>query len=176
MPGLRADYPWHARCLPAAHAAHRRGAGVAHPHPTKQDCSSGCAHAPSGKRVGGGQAWPTRGPPMAYLWPRRRTGLGWAPPRRDVLTGGKIFGENMAGKLSQTSMADKGFILCWLANNNNYIKNSPLSQNCLFLIDFNKIGIIVMRRFFSFIIRSVIILNQGYNIFLLIRKMITNKL
>ena len=66
MPGLCADYAWHARCLPASHAAHR----------------------------------PTRGPPMAQAWPRRRTGLVWAPPRRDVLTGGKIFGENMARKLS----------------------------------------------------------------------------
>ena len=43
MPGLRADYPWHARCLPGAHAAHTRRAVVAHPHPTKQDCSSGWA-------------------------------------------------------------------------------------------------------------------------------------
>ena len=54
--GLRADYTRHARCVPASHAAHRRRAGVAHTHTTKQDCSSGCAHAPSGKRVGGGQA------------------------------------------------------------------------------------------------------------------------
>ena len=50
--------------------------------------------------------------------------------------------------VSTLSMAGKGFILSWLANNNNHIKNSPLSQNCLFLIDFNKIGIIVKRRFF----------------------------
>ena len=70
MPGLRADYAWHARCLPASHAAHTRWAAVAHP-------------------------WP----PMAQAWPRRRTGLVWAPPRRNVLTGGKIFREYMAGKL-----------------------------------------------------------------------------
>ena len=56
MCGLRGDYAWHARCVPASHATHRRRAGVAHPHPTKQDCSSGCAHAPSGKHMGGGQA------------------------------------------------------------------------------------------------------------------------
>ena len=39
------------------------------------------------------------GPPMAKAWPRWRTGLDWAPPRRSVLTGGKIFGENMARKI-----------------------------------------------------------------------------
>ena len=54
-------------------------------------------------------------------------------------------------------MAYKLFILCWLANNNYYIKSSPLPQKCLFLIDFNKINIIVKRTFFSLIIRSVII-------------------
>ena len=56
MPGLCAAYTWHARCLPASHAAHRWRAGLTHSHPTKKDCSSGCAHAPSGKRMGGGQA------------------------------------------------------------------------------------------------------------------------
>ena len=39
------------------------------------------------------------GPPMAQAWPRQCTRLVWPPPRPDVLTGGKIFGENMAGKL-----------------------------------------------------------------------------
>ena len=46
------------------------------------------------------------------------------------------------------------------------------SQNCLFSIDINKISIIVKSRFYSFILRSVIILTQGYHIFLLIRKII----
>ena len=46
--------------------------------------------------------------------------------------------------------------------------------NCLFLFEINKISIIVKRRFCSFILRSVIILSQGYHIFLLITKMIIN--
>ena len=46
--------------------------------------------------------------------------------------------------------------------------------NCLFLIDINQIGIIVKRRFCSFILLSVVILTQGYHIFLLITKMIIN--
>ena len=71
MPGLRPDYPWHARCLPASHAARTRGPPVSHLWPTR---------GPNG---------PTRGPGVAQAWPRRRTGLVWAPPRRDVLTGGK---------------------------------------------------------------------------------------
>ena len=66
MPGLRADYAWHARCLPAFHAKHRRRAGLAHPHPMKQDCSSGCA-------------WAMGGPPMAQAWPR--PGLGHSHAR-----------------------------------------------------------------------------------------------
>ena len=93
MPGLRADYAWHARCLPASHATHRRRAGVAHPHTRKQDCSSGCAWAMGGLRVGHGQAWPTRGPPVVHPWPRRGPVLGWATPRRDVLRKGKILGD-----------------------------------------------------------------------------------
>ena len=70
------------------------------------------------------------GPPPAHLqhWKNCTLVVGWLPT-----TG---------------LMAYKLFILCWLANNNNYIKSSPLLQKCLFLIDFNKIGIIVKMTFF----------------------------
>ena len=46
MPGLRADYGWHARCLPASHAAHTRRAGVAHPWPTHGPDVAQAAHRP----------------------------------------------------------------------------------------------------------------------------------
>ena len=93
MPGLRADYPWHARCLPAAYAAHRRRAGVAHPCPTKQDCCSGCAHAPSGKQVGGGQAECMPRVVGAHAGHRPRPPVAWATPRLDDFEEGKILGE-----------------------------------------------------------------------------------
>ena len=51
-------------------------------------------------------------------------------------------------------------------------KSETGSQNCFVLIDIDKIGIIVKRRFYSFILRSAIILTQGYHLFLLITKMI----
>ena len=102
------------------------------------------------------QAWPmSRGLRVGHAWARPAPGLPVAKFLHCSL-----------------SKAEKGFILCWLENNNNYIKNSPLSQKCLFLIDINKIGIIVKRRFFSFNTRSAIILTPGYHIFLLITKMI----
>ena len=73
---------------PPLHAVHRRRPGTFRPQstsenvgPTKQDCSSG-------KCMGGGQA--------ECMW---RTRVGWAPPRRNLLTRGKILGENMAGIL-----------------------------------------------------------------------------
>ena len=56
-----------------------------------------------------------------------------------------------------------------------YTSETGLAKLC-FLIKFNKIGIIVKRRSCSFIIRSIIIFIEGYHIFLLIRKMISNKL
>ena len=60
MPGLRADYAWHALC----HATHRQRAGVAHPHTRKQDCSSGCAWAMGGPWVGHSR----HGPPVVHPW------------------------------------------------------------------------------------------------------------
>ena len=85
MPGLRANYAWHARCLPASHAAHRLRAGMAHPHPMKQDWSSGCAWAMGGSPIA--QAWPLPGQIFG------REGKSW----------GKIWLE-----ISQMSMAGKG--------------------------------------------------------------------
>ena len=70
MPGLRTDYAWQARCLPASHAVHRRLTGVAHLHPMKQDWSCGCAWALGGPRVGHGWATPARGLPVVHPWPR----------------------------------------------------------------------------------------------------------
>ena len=66
MPGLGADYAWHVRCLPASESVHRRRAGVVHPHPMKQDWSSGCA-------------WAMGGSPIAQAWPR--PGLGHSQAR-----------------------------------------------------------------------------------------------
>ena len=93
----------HAACPPPMPRA-----GLAHLHPTKQDCSSAAlmrrvASAWDVGRRGPPVAhpWPTYGPGVVQAWPRRRTGLGWAPARRDVLMGGKIFGGNMARKLSK---------------------------------------------------------------------------
>ena len=63
-----------ARLPCSAQAAHRRRTGVAHTKLMKQDCSSGCAHAPRCKRVVGGQAWPTHGPGVAKAV--HRPGLG----------------------------------------------------------------------------------------------------
>ena len=71
MPGLRADYAWHARCLPSFHAAHRQRAGVAHP-------------------------WPTLGPGVGQA--AHRPGLGHSQARYSDRR--ENFGENMAGKLS----------------------------------------------------------------------------
>ena len=47
MPGLHADYAWHACCLPASHAAHKPRAGVAHPLPSHGPCLAQAAHRPS---------------------------------------------------------------------------------------------------------------------------------
>jgi len=62
------------------------------------------------KRAGGAHPWPTRGlpvahpprtrgPPVDHTWHRRQTCLGWAPPKRDVLVGGKIFGGQYVRKI-----------------------------------------------------------------------------
>ena len=71
MPDLRADYAWHARCLPAFHATHRQRAGVANP-------------------------WPTHGPGVAQA--AHRPGLG--PSQARCSGGRENLRENMARKLS----------------------------------------------------------------------------
>ena len=100
MPGLCADYAWHARCLPASHAAHRPRAGVAHP-------------------------WPTHGPCVAQAAHRHSLG-----PSQTKSSDGR---ENLRGKYGRKIVVDVNLLFSMKQG----------SQKCLFLIDINKIGIIV---------------------------------
>ena len=133
------------------------------------------------QHTGGAQAAHRR----VWAPPRPLPGHSRAPPRRDVLTRGKILGGKYGWKF-ETFMPGKGFILCWLAKNNNI--NSNKSSGCIYnnnymkhymiflhcrnscdsrvFFDINIIDIIVKRRFCSFILCSVIILTQGYYLFL----------
>ena len=78
MPRLRAIYAWHTRCLPASHAACRRGPPASHKAGLFQWLCQ-CAEC---KRVGVVQAWPTCGPPVAHPWPTHGPGVAqaWAGP------------------------------------------------------------------------------------------------
>ena len=67
MPGLYADYAWHAPCLHV---------------PTRIPGSRIVPVAAPMRRVVGGQVWPTLGPPLAHPWPRRGPGAAqaWSGP------------------------------------------------------------------------------------------------
>ena len=118
MPSLHADYAWHARCLPPSYATRRRGPPASHEEGLFQWLRACAELQARWMRAGLAHPWFIRDPPMAQAWPRQRTGLGWAPPRRDFLMGGKIFGENMARKLSKHPSSIPCCLLAQAASHN----------------------------------------------------------